>query len=184
MFHASQRRVASSGANRWLLLAGLGLLVLGLVLRMMLDIGAVGGGAAVDSTTVITAAGDSAAVGTTAAGEAAVDSAALDTTAAASAAPPTTDSSAAAPPTAAPPTAASYVVQLGLFSRQSNAESIQGKAAALGYTATVHPLQRGTRTLYRVSVDGIPTSDAAKQAADSLSRGLKINGVVVTRHGD
>jgi hypothetical protein len=34
-----------------------------------------------------------------------------------------------------------------------------------------------------VSVDGIATSDAAKQAADSLGRGLKINGVVVTRRG-
>ena len=169
VFHASQRRVASSGANRWLLLAGLGLLVLGLVLRMMLDIGAVGG-----SGTADTAAVDAAAVTT-----AVVDTAAVDTAGAMAVATdqPTT------PLTTIPPQTA-YTVQLGLFSQQANAEGIKTRAAALGYTATVHPLQRGTRTLYRVSVDGIPTSDAAKQAADSLSRGLKINGVVVTRHGD
>ncbi len=173
MFQASQRRAATSGANRWLLLAGLGLLVLGLVLRMMLDIGAVGDKAS--------PAADAPPVGT--------DSAAM-TAAAADTQPAVTDSTAmpaavpaAAVPVAAAPAAApsgAYIVQLGLFSREANADTIKAKAAALGYSATVHPLQRGTRTLYRVSVDDMPTGDAAKRAADSLGRGLKIEGVVVT----
>lgn len=166
MFEANQRRAAGSGANRWLILAGLGLLVLGLVLRMMLDIGAVGG------KEPDTAAADTAAVGTEAVGEAAVDTAAVGTAAERTAVSPT-----AVSPTAAAPTATPYMVQLGLFSRQANAESLQTRAAALGYTATVHPLQRGARTLYRVSVDDLPTMEAAKRAADSLRKALGVEAL-------
>ena len=166
----------TSGPDRWLVLAGAGLLVLGLVLRLLTDIGR------------STAAGDTATP--------VADTRALpeepapglppttaDTLAASTAVPEPPPVSVArpvpvkpsAPAIAAAPAATGWSVQLGAFGQAANAQRLAGRVRELGYEASV--VNAGKLT--KVRVDGLADRRAAQAAADSIARVLDTKGVVV-----
>lgn len=178
----------TSGPDRWLVLAGAGLLVLGLVLRLLTDIGR------------STAAGDTAtpvadtkapAVEPVPAAEPAHAAALPPTTAETLAATPPVPEPVPAPTTrpAAPatkptppaakapaaPATSGWGVQLGAFGQRANAERLQSRVRALGYEAGVTE----TGTLARVRVNGLADRAAAEAAADSIAHALGTRGVVV-----
>jgi cell division septation protein DedD len=166
----------TSGPDRWLVLAGAGLLVLGLVLRLLTDIGR------------STAAGDTATP--------VADTRALpeepapglppttaDTLAASTAVPGPPPVSAAkpvpvkpsAPAIGAALAATGWSVQLGAFGQEANAQRLAGRVRELGYEASV--VNAGKLT--KVRVDGLADRRAAQAAADSIARVLDTKGVVV-----
>jgi len=197
MFESRHRSSGGSNANRWLIVAGAGLVILAFVARMLLDIGhtKVSDLAAVMRPDTATAAAPAPAPP-----EPAIDTLATpppapvvvtpqppvlkhDTTAQRAPsprtvpAPPTTPSVTPAP---APPTPAGsgYTVQIGAFGSEANATKLSERASALGYTAKVIPQVRGASTLYVVRVKALSANEA-RQAADSLARSLGVKSVVV-----
>lgn len=192
----------SSGADRWLVLAGAGLLVLGLVLRLLTDIGR--STAAVDT---VPPAADSAAAAPApalAAADSATPAPALaESTAAASlgatserreraepspaaipAARPKPSAPAVLPPPKAATTASAatigapaaapdgWRVQLGVFGQAANAEKLTRQVEALGYRGEITPV--GERL--RVRAVGLPDEAAARAAADSIAAALGVRG--------
>ncbi len=177
----------TSGPDRWLVLAGAGLLVLGLVLRLLTDIGR------------STAAGDTATPmadietpGSAAPTGAALPATTAETLAATPPAPGAAPAAVAKPPrSVAPPAAATtgaprpatpaanglsgWGVQLGAFGKRANAERLGSRVQVLGYRANV--IDAGTLT--RVRVSGLADRGAAQAAADSIARALGTRGVVV-----
>jgi len=167
----------TSGPDRWLVLAGAGLLVLGLVLRLLTDIGR------------STAAGDTATpVADTGALEPALGlpPTTADTLAASPAIPepppvsiakPVPVKSAARASGTAPTASAAtgWSVQLGAFGQAANAQRLAGRVRELGYEASV--VNAGKLT--KVRVDGLADRRAAQSAADSIARVLDTKGVVV-----
>ena len=197
MFESRHRSSGGSNANRWLIVAGAGLVILAFVARMLLDIGhtKVSDLAAVMRPDTATAAAPAPAPP-----EPVIDTLATpppapvvvtpqppvlkrDTTAQRAPsprtvpAPPTTPSVTPAP---APPTPAGsgYTVQIGAFGSEANATKLSERASALGYTAKVIPQVRGASTLYVVRVKALSANEA-RQAADSLARSLGVKSVVV-----
>ena len=162
MFEPRHRRSGGSSANRWLVVAGGGLVILAFVARMLLDIGhtKVSDLAAVmrPDTTVAQAP------------------AAVAETATAIPSPPSTDTSSPPPP----PTGGGYAVQIGAFGSEANATKLSTRASALGYSAVVIPQPSGASTLYLVRVKGLAGADEARQAADSLQRALGVKAVMVS----
>ena len=180
----------SAGPDRWLVLAGAGLLVLGLVMRLLTDIGR--STAQGDKTTPVadTQAPTPALPATTAETLAATPSAPVP-------APPESRPAAAPPPEATTPAPKrdarpnatppakpaapaalatnGWGVQLGAFGQRANAERLQTQVQRLGYTASVG----ASGTLTRVRVVGLPDRAAAQQAADSIGRALGTKGLVV-----
>jgi cell division septation protein DedD len=197
MFSSRRHGGGSSGsANQWLLLAGAGLVILAFVARMLLDIGHT---KVSDLTGAMIPAGsphgDSAAA--TIAAPATDSMLARDTVGAMTAtlrdtsptptrpaAPAAVTNPKPAPVTpaktpAAPVVSGTYSVQLGAFGTQSNADKLVARATDAGFTAQVVPLSHGTSTLYAVRVRGLASDAAARAAADSMSRQLGVNAVVV-----
>ena len=160
----------TSGPDRWLVLAGAGLLVLGLVLRLLTDIGrstAVGDTSTpVADTKVPTAEPAIALPPTTAETLAATPSVPEPAPATASVTRP-------APAPSAPATG--WGVQLGAFGQPANAERLAGRVRELGYQAGIANDGR----LTRVRVNGLADRAAAQVAADSIARALDTKGVVV-----
>jgi len=205
MFESRHRSSGGSNANRWLIVAGAGLVILAFVARMLLDIGhtKVSDLAAVmrpDTAAVMRPDTATAAAPAPAPPEPAIDTLATpppapvvvtpqppvlkhDTTAQRAPsrrtvpAPPTTPSVTPAP---APPNPAGsgYTVQIGAFGSEANATKLSERASALGYTAKVIPQVRGASTLYVVRVKALSANEA-RQAADSLARSLGVKSVVV-----
>ena len=178
----SRHRSSGSSANRWLIVAGAGLVILAFVARMLLDIG---------HTKVSDLAGvlrpDTA---TAAAPAPAPEPVAADTVPLAPAtavAPPAPTVDTATPPAAPPPVAASskpapggrYVIQIGAFGSEVNASRLVQRAAALGYEASVIPQARGSAPLYLVRVTGAGSPAEGRIAADSLATTLGVTAVVV-----
>jgi len=177
----------TSGPDRWLVLAGAGLLVLGLVLRLLTDIGR------------STAAGDMAApaadMATSESSAPAAPSLPATTAETLAASPPTPEPAPAAvvtparpkaPPTAAKPAPrptgpveatglSGWGVQLGAFGNRVNAERLRSRVQVLGYRTNL--IDAGT--LARVRVSGLTDRPAAEAAADSIARALGTRGVVV-----
>jgi cell division protein FtsN len=190
---ASRRKgsLFTSGPDRWLVLAGAGLLVLGLVLRLLTDIGR------------STAAGDTAApvadMATPEASAPGVPTLPITTAETLAASPAAREPAPAAVPKAAQPKApsaatrsaagpaptktapaaasdaAGWGVQLGAFGNRANAERLRSRVQVLGYRTDV--IEAGT--LARVRVSGLADRAAAEAAADSISRALGTRGVVV-----
>jgi cell division protein FtsN len=176
MFESSHRRTGGS-ANRWLIVAGAGLVILAFVARMLLNIG---------HTKVSDLAGvlkpDTTSAQTAAPARMAPEATPVDVT------PPvlkvdTTATGAAAPrpPDPAPVAAGSgYAVQIGAFGSQANAARLRDRASALGYAVAVVPQARGdASTLYLVRVQGLSSAESARQASDSLAHTLRVTSVVV-----
>ena len=73
----------------------------------------------------------------------------------------------AAPPPAAPSpvdTPGMYVLQMGAFVRQTEAESLKARLALVGMTARIQPVMVDRQTYYRVRIG--PTDDLAQLNAD------------------
>lgn len=71
------------------------------------------------------------------------------------------------PPTAAPSpvdTPGMYVLQMGAFIRQTEAESLKARLALVGMTARIQPVMVDRQTYYRVRIG--PTDDLAQLNAD------------------
>ena len=188
---ASRRKgsLFTSGPDRWLVLAGAGLLVLGLVLRLLTDIGR------------STAAGDTAApiadMATPVSPAPAAPSLPATTAETLAASPPipapatvtktsvpkasstaTRPAASPAPKPSAPVEAtglAGWGVQLGAFGNRANAERLRSRVQVLGYGTNI--IDAGTLT--RVRVSGLADRQAAEAAADSIARALGTRGVVV-----
>lgn len=198
MFESRHRSSGGGNANRWLIVAGAGLVILAFVARMLLDIGhaKVSDLAAVmrPDTSTATApapAPPGPAVDTQATPPAPAPAMVTpqppvlrrDTTAQRAPAPRTVPAPPTAPavtPTPAQPTPAGsgYAVQIGAFGSEANATKLSERASALGYKATVIPQARGASTLYLVRVTVLGAHEA-RQAADSLARSLGVKSVVV-----
>jgi cell division septation protein DedD len=204
MFESSHRSSGGS-ANRWLIVAGAGLVILAFVARMLLNIGhtkvsdlagvlrpdttSAQAQAPVAEAPAVAPVVEAPAVVTpeTAAAPkaAATPDASVDT---ARATPPgTTRLSNVAPPVLKPdttgrapaaPADGEYAVQIGAFGSDANATKLQKRASALGYT-TIVTTQRGGSTLYLVRVRGLSSAAQARQASDSLARTLGVKSVVV-----
>lgn len=162
MFESRQRSSGGSSANRWLIVAGAGLVILAFVARMLLDIGH-------------TKVSDLAAVmppDTTATPSPVT----VAETVVATLSPAVADTSSALAPAAA---VGGYSVQIGAFGSEANATKLSTRASALGFTAAVIPEPRGASTLYLVRVTGLTGADEARRAADSLGRALRVTSVVV-----
>lgn len=164
----------SAGPDRWLVLAGAGLLVLGLVLRLLTDIGR--STAQGDTTTHV--------ADTQASPPAALPATTAETLGATPPAPavpqpesrpPSTPAPEAAKPAPAALATNGWGVQLGAFGQRANAERLQAQVQKLGYTASVG----ASGALTRVRVVGLPDRAAAQQAADSIGRVLGTKGLVV-----
>jgi cell division septation protein DedD len=186
MFESRHRSGGGNSANRWLVVAGAGLVILAFVARMLLDIG---------QTRVSDLAGvlrpDSATAATPVPAPApAVDTVAVTPVreAAPTAAPsaPLPDSVAATPVASPPPVPAPVpsasgrvVIQIGAFGSEANATKLSQRASAIGYEATVIPQVRGNTTLYLVRVIRAGTPAEARIVSDSLAHALGVNAVVL-----
>ena len=179
---SSRHRSSGSSANRWLIVAGAGLVILAFVARMLLDIGHtkvsdLAGGLRPDTTPA--RAVEPAVV----APEAAVNTlgAASPETARVTVAtpPPILKNDRTSPPTTSTSTSGGYAVQIGAFGSEANAMKLGKRASVLGYTATVIPQRRGASMLYLVRVEGLSSAGQARQASDSLARTLGVKSVVV-----
>lgn len=198
MFESSHRSSGSSSANRWLIVAGGGLVILAFVARMLLDIGHtkvsdLAGVLKPDTTSAQTAAP---AVVTPEAPDTAL-AAVVDTPSAPTPTPPaapvrvanvtppilkldTTPPRPATPRTPAPAASGTgYAVQIGAFGSEANAAKLRDRASKLGYTATVISQRRGASELYLVRVQGLSSAETARQASDSLAHTLGVKSVVV-----
>ena len=198
MFESSHRSSGSSSANRWLIVAGGGLVILAFVARMLLDIGHtkvsdLAGVLKPDTTSAQTAAP---AVATHEAPDTAL-AAVVDTPSAPTPTPPaapvrvanvtppilkldTTPPRPATPRTPAPAASGTgYAVQIGAFGSEANAAKLRDRASKLGYTATVISQRRGASELYLVRVQGLSSAETARQASDSLAHTLGVKSVVV-----
>lgn len=223
----SSRHNAGSGgsANRWLIVAGAGLVILAFVARMLLDIGHT---KVSDLTGALTA--DTAAAAPAPA-PAPSDPTVVATSDTASPPPPAPSAPAAVArpgpgtsptsvPTPTAPAAAAvkadtppasglppgvaivkdprppillpdsqwkgtmpggrgYAVQVGAFGSRENADKLAARASALGFGAGVSSESRNGGVLYLVRVTGLRGADEARTAADSLTRALKVNAVVI-----
>jgi cell division septation protein DedD len=168
----------TGGPDRWLVLAGAGLLVLGLVLRLLTDIGrstAAGDTATPLADTKAPAAEPAIALPPTTAETLAAtprDPEPAPAPAARPAAPPEKKPT---PPLAKAPAASGWGIQLGAFGQRANAARLESRVRALGYQASVAEMG----ALTRVRVDGLADRAAAQAAADSIARTLGTKGVVV-----
>jgi cell division septation protein DedD len=207
MFESSHRSSGGS-ANRWLIVAGAGLVILAFVARMLLNIGHtkvsdLAGVLRPDTTSAPapspapvveapTAAPAVEAPATVTPETVAVPKAAVTPDASVDsprATPPgTTRLRNVAPPVLKPdttgrapaaPADGKYAVQIGAFGSDANATKLQKQASALGYMTTVTTQQRGASTLYVVRVRGLLGAAEARQASDSLARTLGVKSVVV-----
>jgi DedD protein len=76
-----------------------------------------------------------------------------------------------APKTAAatPPSADGWMVQLGSFGDESNAQRLADRVKSVGQEARIYPFTAGGRTMYRVRVGSFPTRNRAEATASALS---------------
>jgi DedD protein len=91
---------------------------------------------------------------------------------------------AAAPPAAGNPAGrnagvSAWVVQLGSFASEENAEGLNRKLRQAGFAAFVEPLQQGGATVYRVRVGPELRRSAAQSVRDRLKSAMDLDGIVV-----
>lgn len=183
----SRHRSGGNSANRWLIVAGAGLVILAFVARMLLDIGNTN---VADLAAVIRP--DTAAASATPLPPpeaATTDSTAPEAAASSPPAPvPAPDSTAIAPTVAATPPVlkkdttvreGGFAVQIGAFGSEGNATKLSERASAIGYPAAVIAQPRAGSTIYLVRVKGLHTAAEAQLASDSLARALRVQSVVV-----
>ncbi|HCU90166.1 MAG TPA: hypothetical protein DGR97_09485 [Gammaproteobacteria bacterium] len=72
-----------------------------------------------------------------------------------------------------------WVIQLGSFSTQGNAETLAEKLRIGGYTAFIEQLPDDSELAYRVRVGPELTKEAADKIRDQLAKELKLDGIVI-----
>ena len=77
---------------------------------------------------------------------------------------PVPDSEPESPPPSPVDTPGMYVLQMGAFTRQTEAESLKARLALVGMTARIQPVMVDRQTYYRVRIG--PTDDLAQLNAD------------------
>lgn len=85
-------------------------------------------------------------------------------------------------PKAKPAAGAGYVVQVGSFSQQGNAEKLSSKLAAEGFPAFVERTDVGGRSIFRVKVGPRPTREAADVLRQRLIDKQRLEGIIVSQH--
>lgn len=80
------------------------------------------------------------------------------------------------------PRKARFDIQIGVFAKRSNAESLASRANRRGHRATVHPFTRGGAARYRVVVSG-GSSGQANARLNTLKR-QGFEGFLIPRPGD
>jgi len=89
-----------------------------------------------------------------------------------------------APPVASSPAGpgpGSWVVQVGSFSEQANAESERDRLRAAGFEVFVEPARAGDRRIFRVKIGPVSSRDAAEGLRERLGRDLDLQGIVVSQ---
>lgn len=73
-----------------------------------------------------------------------------------------------------------WVVQLGSFESEANAQSLNEKLRKAGYTSFVEPLKQKDATVYRVRVGPELKRSDAQAIRDKLEKSLQLKGIVVS----
>jgi DedD protein len=192
------------GTDRWLVMAGVGALVLGLVLRLLTDIGrstsaapppesrlpnvAMPGAPAALPTTAETLAATVERSEPPSPGAAAKPVRPLEAappapgaSPARTAAPAAADSPPARPAATRPaavPSGGGWSVQLGTFGQQANAEKLRSEVDALGYRTATETISTASGAMHRVRAVGFADATAARRAADSIASATGTRGLV------
>lgn len=93
---------------------------------------------------------------------------------------------AAAAPPAAPATSATddaWVIQVGSFSQQLNAQGLRDRLRKAGYTVFLRDVKAGTAHTWRVLVGPLDERGKAEQLRDKLSREQHLKGIVIQHPG-
>lgn len=98
--------------------------------------------------------------------------------------PATATAPAAAPVTSTPAPGAeagvtAWVVQLGSFASEENANALNRKLRQGGFSSFVEPLQQGGAKVFRVRVGPELRRSAAQSVRDRLKSGMDLDGIVV-----
>ncbi|HSR61812.1 MAG TPA: SPOR domain-containing protein [Gammaproteobacteria bacterium] len=73
-----------------------------------------------------------------------------------------------------------WVVQLGSFESEENAQSLNEKLRDAGYTSFVEPLKQESGTVHRVRVGPELKRSDAQKIRDKLEKSLQLEGIVVS----
>jgi len=73
-----------------------------------------------------------------------------------------------------------WVVQLGSFESEANAQSLNEKLRNAGYTSFVEPLKQESGTVYRVRVGPELKRSDAQKIRDKLEKSQQLKGIVVS----
>lgn len=71
-----------------------------------------------------------------------------------------------------------WIVQLGSFSSEKNAQSLNEKLRKQGFTAFVEPLKKKTKTIYRVRVGPELLRSDAEEIRDKIKHAIQMEGIV------
>ncbi|MEW6446401.1 MAG: SPOR domain-containing protein [Pseudomonadota bacterium] len=85
----------------------------------------------------------------------------------------------AAPPVAKPPAVGQWLVQLGSFSSESNAQTLRGQVQRAGLPCLMERLDIEGRTVWRVRAGPFASQSEADAALKKLQGGLKLGGMVM-----
>jgi DedD protein len=72
-----------------------------------------------------------------------------------------------------------WVVQIGSFTSEENARSLNEKARKLGFTSFVEPGKQGSRQIYRVRVGPELLRSEALALADKLKESMQVDGIIL-----
>lgn len=83
--------------------------------------------------------------------------------------------------TATPPRTGvdAWVVQLGSFTTQANADGLVERLKKSGYTAFIEPSDDGGKTTYRVRVGPELTKLTAKRIRDDIAKDVELKGIIM-----
>ena len=72
-----------------------------------------------------------------------------------------------------------WIVQLGSFSSESNAQKLNENLRKQGFTAFVEPLQQKSRIIYRVRVGPELLRSDAEDIRDKIRKSMQMDGIVI-----
>lgn len=73
-----------------------------------------------------------------------------------------------------------WIVQLGSFSSEKNAQELNDKLRGKGFTAFVEPLKQKSRIIYRVRVGPELLRSDAEKVRDKIKQTIQMDGLVVS----
>lgn len=73
-----------------------------------------------------------------------------------------------------------WIVQLGSFSSEKNAQELNSKLRGKGFTAFVEPLKQKSRMIYRVRVGPELLRSDAEKVRDKIKQTMQMDGLVVS----